>query len=352
MSAVAAALTISATLVAAGCSSNSDSSSSSGAPGDLSSVSLKIGQTGWRQTYAALQVAGLDHTPYKTEWPVFSGGDQQMQAIQSEAIDVAQSSEIPPIFAAAGGTVRFKQVAFQTSTTLLQEVIVGKDSSITSIKQLKGKKVGYVKNTTAAYFLNELLKQNGLTWKDIEPKPLLPNEGLAALNGGSIDAFASYGNTIIQAHQGGAKTIGSGENILSGNFPWVAANGVLSDAGKKAAVADLLGRINRAWIYVRNGHEQEYAQAFADATHQPLNSALTQVQNQERQRPTTVHTPTPEAVQSQQRVADSLQEIGALPGHVVVKDLWTNDLDTLLTQQLSATPSAPAAAPATSSAAG
>ncbi|MET9327748.1 ABC transporter substrate-binding protein [Tsukamurella sp. NPDC003166] len=329
---VATVTVVTAALSTSACgSSSTDAGGSSGAP---ASVSLKIGQTGWAASQAALQVAGLDNTPYRIEWPVFSGGDQQLQALQSKALDVAQSSETPPIFVAAGGTVNFTQVAVQTASTLLQEVVVGKDSSITSIKDLKGKKVGYVKNTTAAYFLNELLKQNGLSWTDIESRPVSPNDGLAALQGGSIDAFASYGNTIIQAHAGGAKTIGSGENILSGNFPWSTTKALLGDAAKKAALADLLARLDRAYAYIRDGHLADYAKRFAAATKQPEASAVQQITQQEAQRPTHLGVVTPAAEQSQQRVADSFVDIKAIPAAVKVSDLWSTDLNSALQSAL------------------
>lgn len=333
--ALIAALTLSA------CSSGSESASPSAdypapapASTDLSSVTLRVGQTGWATIKSVLAIAGEDTTPYHLDFSVFSGGDQQLQALQSGALDVAQSSEIPPVFAAAGGTVKFTQVAVQTGTTLLQEVIVPHNSSITSIKDLKGKEVGYVKNTTAAYFLNELLKQNGLSWTDIKPRPLLPNDGLAALNGGSIAAFASYGNTIISAHQTGARTIGSGRDILSGNFPWSVSTDLLTDPKKQAAVVDLLARINRAYAYLRNGHQQQYAQAFAAATKQPVASALQQFTDGERQRPTVFSAPSPTVITGQQKVADSLTQIKALPGTVDVKALWSDHLAAALTAAL------------------
>ncbi|MFD6059815.1 ABC transporter substrate-binding protein [Rhodococcus wratislaviensis] len=336
----AAAVTV---VALTGCSSGNDTGSTGSADTvDLSTVSIKVGATGWNTIQSALKVAGLADTPYKVEWAVFSGGDQQLQALQSGALDVAQSSEIPPIFAAAGGTVKFKQVAVQTGTTLLQEVVVGPNSPLGSVADLKGKKVGYVKNTTAAYFLNELLKQNGLSWNDIQAQPLLPNDGLAALNGGSIDAFASYGNTIINAHQGGSKTIGSGRDILSGNFPWSVREPLLDNASQRAAVADLLGRVDDAYAYIRDGHQQEFAERTATATKQPLESALQQITDGEAQRPTGIRVADAEIRANQQSVADSLQEIGALPGTVDVAELWSDGLDAELSAALDGQPTAAA----------
>ena len=357
-------LTVSATVVgAAGCGSSSSSTASTGsivpvanassAPAgsatsaassgtrDLSGVSLKVGQTGWAVDQAVLQVTGLDKTPYKVSWPVFTGGNKQIEALQAGALDVGAASEIPPVFGAAATTPKWKAFAVDNGTTLLQEVLVGKGSAITSIAQLKGKKVGYVQNTTAQYFLVELLEQAGLTWKDITPAPLAPADGVAALNGGSIDALATYGNSVIALHAAGATTIGSGEKILSGNFPWLASDSTIADPAKAAATADLLARINRAYALVRAGKEQEFAAATAAATHEPVALALSQLKAQEAQRPTTVLPASDAAIASEQKVADVFTQLGAVPKKVDVASFWTTSLNADLATALKAQSSAP-----------
>lgn len=77
------------------------------------SVTLRVGATGWKVEEAVLKYAHLDDTPYKVEWSQFQGGDQQLQAIRAGALDLASSSEIPPVFAAADGEPNFKVAAVQ-----------------------------------------------------------------------------------------------------------------------------------------------------------------------------------------------------------------------------------------------
>jgi len=315
---------------AAACGNEAQAESSS----DPSSVTLRVGDTGWKVDEAVLKFANLDDTPYKIRWSVFQGGDQQLQAVRAGALDVASSSEIPPVFAAADGKPNFKVVAVQRGSTLNQEVVVPKDSKVSDIAGLKGKKVGYVQNTTAHYFLYELLKQAGLKWSDVDAKPLLPNDGLAALNGGSIDAFASYGTSIITAHQQGARTVGSGADILSGNFLWSARDSVLKSPAQKAAVADLVARISKAYAYVRDGHEAEFAKVTAENTHQPLAQAQKDLVAQQKQRPTQARTVGDDTIASQQKVADVFTELGALKEHLDVKSFWTTALDADLKKAL------------------
>ncbi|WP_406213306.1 ABC transporter substrate-binding protein [Streptomyces canus] len=304
------------------------------AQAESSTVTLTVGATGWKAEEAVLKYAGLDDTPYTIKWSLFQGGDQQLQAIRAGALDLASSSEIPPVFAAADGSANFKVVAVQKGATLNQEVVVPKGSKVTGIAGLKGKKIGYVQNTTAHYFLYELLKQAGLKWSDVDAKPLLPNDGLAALNGGGIDAFASYGTSIITAHQQGATTVGSGKDILSGNFLWSARDSVLNSPKQKAAAADLIARITKAYAYVRDGHLDGFTQVTADATHQPLAQAKKDLTDAQAQRPTQARTVGDDTIASQQKVADVFTELGALKEHLDVKTFWTTELNADLEKAL------------------
>ncbi|MFE1841030.1 ABC transporter substrate-binding protein [Streptomyces sviceus] len=297
-------------------------------------VTLTVGATGWKVEEAVLKYAHLDDTPYRIKWSLFQGGDQQLQAVRAGALDLASSSEIPPVFAAADGSPNFEVVAVQKGATLNQEVVVPKGSEVTDIAGLKGKKVGYVQNTTAHYFLYELLKRAGLKWSDVDAKPLLPNDGLAALNGGGIDAFASYGTSIITAHQQGATTVGSGRDILSGNFLWSARDSVLKSPAQKAAAADLIARITKAYAYVRDGHLDGFAKVTAEATHQPLAQAKKDLADAQAQRPTQARTVGADTIASQQKVADAFTELGALKEHLDVKSFWTTALNADLKKAL------------------
>ncbi|MCX4555755.1 ABC transporter substrate-binding protein [Streptomyces phaeochromogenes] len=316
--------------LATACGGDAEAESSSG----LSSVTLAVGATGWKNEEAVLKFAHLDDTPYKVKWSLFQGGDQQLQAVRAGALDLASSSEIPPIFAAADGKPNFEVVAVQRGTTLNQEVIVPEGSKVTDIAGLKGKKVGYVQNTTAHYFLYELLKRAGLEWSDIDAKPLLPNDGLAALNGGGIDAFASYGTSVITAHQQGARTVGSGKDVLSGNFLWSARDSVLKSPAQRAAAADLIARITKAYAYIRDGREHEFAKVVAKATHQPVAQAEKDFRDAQAQRPTQARTVGDDTIASQQKVADAFTELGALKEKLDVKSFWSRALDTDLEKAL------------------
>lgn len=155
-----------------------------------------------------------------------------LEAIAAGQLDAGCGSQIPPIFASlAVGGGNFKIIAIRKGTTLNQELIVSpqQKDKIKTVADLKGKKVGYVKNTTAQYFLYKMLTEAGLAWNDIEAIPMSTSDGLSAITTGDIDALASYDNAVIVGKAKGAALLRSAEDILSGDYYWYAALDTIKD---------------------------------------------------------------------------------------------------------------------------
>lgn len=71
--------------------------------------------------------------------------------------------------------------------------VVKKDSSIKTIKDIKGKKFGTTHPGALTYVLGDvLLKANGLDYKDVTPVPVGTGAGLAALDHDAVDATYEY----------------------------------------------------------------------------------------------------------------------------------------------------------------
>lgn len=294
---------------------------------DLSKVTLIVGETGWKSKEAELKAASLSDTPYKVEYVNFQGGNLQLQAIAGNHLDLALTSEIPPIFAslsANGGN--FKIIAVQEGTTLQQELVIPKGSLIKNVADLKGKKVAYVNSTTANYFLLKMLQKSGLAWKDIIPEQMTPADGLTALLGGKVDALASYGNSIISAHKNGATLLVSAKDILSGNFPIEATPEAISDPGKHAAIVDYLARYNKAQVWARS-NANEWSKITAAATNQSVNQALATFKDGEAQKSTKIVPNSIKAIASQQDIADTFFNVKLLKNKIDVSSLWSNAFD-------------------------
>ncbi|MEH2147530.1 ABC transporter substrate-binding protein [Nostoc sp.] len=267
-----------------------------------------------------LKLAGQDKFPYKTEFTEFTGGNFIVQAINANAIDIGSASEIPPIFAVQSqGAVKI--IASVKGPTVGQVVLVPKNSKAKKFTDLKGKKVGYVKATTAHYFLIKMLAQEGLTLKDVNAVPLTIPDGLSAFRRGDLDAWATYGYAIQQAQKDGAKVLKSAKNILSGNFTIVAAPSAIADPNKKAAIADFLCRIKKSQDWQASNIEA-WSKNYAKAIGVDETFVLKDAKEGLKQRPSQLLPISQQAIASQQDVADTFYRAGVIPTKVDVKPLW------------------------------
>lgn len=299
------------------------------------SVVLRVAATGWDSWGALLKEARLDDTPYTVETSVFQGGNLCLEAMAADKIDFAGSSEIPPIAASlASNGGNFKIVAVNNSYPLNQELVVLGSSGIKSVADLKGKKVGFIKNTTAHYFLSQMLTQAGLKWSDITPIEITTADGVTALKGGSIDAFASYGNSINASKNIGAVTLKSAEKILSGNFPYEVSDKALADANKRAAAADYLARIQKAIEWEAKNLEK-WAEISADPTGQTYEEALKLLKDTFAGYATNTKTIDDSVIKSEQSVADTFYELGLFTTKVDVSKLYDKSFASDYTAALS-----------------
>lgn len=288
-------------------------------------IHLRYGITGWKAHEELLKAAGLnDFNGYEVEYFVFQGGNLCLEALASDQIDFTGTSEIPPIAASmAQGGGNFKIVLINSSSPQNQEVVTLGSSGIKSIAGLKGKRVGYIKNTTAHYFLNEMLKKEGLSWSDIDPVEISTADGVTALIGGEIDAFASYGNSINAAKSNGAVTIGDAVAILSGNFPFEISNTVAKDEKKTEAIADYFARVQKAYEWAED-HLEDWAKIQAEPTGNTYEESLDLLQRTYEDRGYLYHfiEIDDNVIASEQNVADSFYELKVLDKKVEVSSFY------------------------------
>lgn len=289
---------------------------------DLSGVSLRVAGADWHNAQGPIEAAGLTDYAYKVEFSVMQGGNLVMEALAAGQIDLGTGSQIPPIAASqAANGGNFKIIAIRRMNTLNQELIAGPGKTYASAADLKGAKVGYVKNTTAHYFLYKMLAQAGLSWTDIEAVPLTTADGLTALLSGDIDAFASYGNTVRTAKANGATTIQSATGILSGDYYFYATPAAISDEATHAAIADYLRRYNDALEWCRQNPEA-YAEWLADATNQDYDTVYDNFVSGEAQTKTCVLPVDDATIASEQDIVDVFTALGLIEGSVDIPALY------------------------------
>ncbi|WP_406213302.1 ABC transporter substrate-binding protein [Streptomyces canus] len=272
----AAALSFSALLALTGCGADSSADASS------KDGTLVIGdQAKTLQTIVAASDA-LKGAKYKVKWAEFEGAAPLYQAVQAGAADTTYSADLPALQALSGG-VKFKNVAALKNDGRHVGIVVGKDSGIDSVKDLKGQKVvvSSAKGSIAEYLLANVLKQNGLSYSDVKVQYLLPTDAQAAFASGKIKAWATFG--VYQAvglEQGGRLLVDGADGRVSGYGFVGASDQALADPSKKAALADFLRRLGTAleWtsthqdayaktIEARNGADASVAKTLASAAY-------------------------------------------------------------------------------------
>ncbi|MDQ1043093.1 ABC transporter substrate-binding protein [Streptomyces sp. V4I2] len=253
----AATLSFSALLALTACGADSSADASS------KQVTLTIGdQAKTLQTIVAASDA-LKGATYKVKWAEFEGAAPLYQAVQAGAADTTYSADLPALQALSGG-VKFKNVAALKNDGRHVGIVVGKNSGIDSVKDLKGQKVvvSSAKGSISEYLLANVLKQNGLSYSDVKVQYLLPTDAQAAFASGKIKAWATFG--VYQAvglQQGGKLLVDGADGRVSGYGFIGASDEALADSPKKAALADFLKRLGTALQWTST-HQDAYAKAI------------------------------------------------------------------------------------------
>jgi sulfonate transport system substrate-binding protein len=279
---------------------------------DLSRVTLVLGdQVNLLRTKA--EAAGvLEGAPYTIKWASFQGAAPLFEAVVSGDVDTAMAADTPALAAAAGGA-RVKVVAASVSSPTGVAILVPPGSPIKSVADLKGRQVivSSARGSVAHYLLFGALREAGLSPADVPTGFMLPSDAAIAFAGGQIEAWATFGVYQAAAELRGARVLRDGVGINSGIAVIAASDAALADAGKRAALADVLVRLARSNVWA-NGHPEEYARVFRRITGLPPEVVRKVV---ERDRP--LLKPVDAAIVTQlQQVADAFYEARLFPRRV------------------------------------
>lgn len=92
--------------------------------------------------------------------------------------------------------------------------MVKADSPLQSLSELKGKRIGFQRGSSAHFLVVQALKDAGLTLDDIQPESLSPSDARAAFEQNSIDAWAIWDPFYAAAEmQVGVRALTTGEGL-------------------------------------------------------------------------------------------------------------------------------------------
>ena len=248
------------------------------------------------------------------KWIDFQFGPPLLEAINVGSVDFGYVGDSPPIFAQAG-SARIRYVAAVKSDGNTQAIVVPQDSPIKTLADLKGKKIGVAKGSSAHNLLVSALESENIAWTDIEPVYLAPADAASAFSRGAIDAWSIWDPfyAIAELKQK-ARALPIDPKATVQNSFFLANRDFL--AKHADVVADVNEEIAKATTWAGD-HRDEVAALFAEASGVDLAAQKRAVDRAEFS-----FGPLTDAVIAQQQaVADRFQRLGLIPAPIVVRDI-------------------------------
>jgi len=326
-------------LAAAACSSSSSSSTlsasssstaaSAGSSVNLASVTLNVGDQKGTGAEAVLKAAGLlSALPFKVSWSDFTSGPPMLEAMASGSVDVGGVGDAPPVFAASGGEQVEIVGARSVPSGDQDALVVPKGSSITSIQQLKGKKIAYGSGSSANYHLLTVLNKAGLTTKDVTLVSLQPANALAAFTSGAVDAWDIWPPYVQQVvAQNGAKVLAIGSQYGSPYSFEVASKAAVASPEKAAAIKVYLATLNKAYVFTAT-HPDVWGAAWGAASGLPA-SITTEAAKVDATTPVTI---TSAVISSEQNLVSQFYKAGLIPNNVDMSGFITSEFNSTVSE--------------------
>ena len=249
------------------------------------------------------------------KWVEFSSGPPMMEAMNVGAVDYGAVGDSPPVFAQSAGA-NIVYAAGQPITNG-QGILVQANSPIRTIAELKGKRIGFTKGSSAHNIVVQTLEKAGITYADITPVYLTPPDAGPAFVNGGIDAWAIWDPyfAIGETKQNGRILVNAAEITKTNSF-FIANRDFAKDHG--ALLQQIIDVTATAGKWAET-HRDEVAQALSAVTGVPLDIQTVAA----RRSAFAVGPVTDDIIATQQGVADRFFKLGLIPRPVVVRDaVW------------------------------
>ncbi|EMS96875.1 aliphatic sulfonate ABC transporter substrate-binding protein [Agrobacterium tumefaciens str. Cherry 2E-2-2] len=260
----------------------------------------------------ALEAKGV-----KVSWVEFTAGPPLVEALNVGSISVGWTGDAPPIFGQAAGSA-IVYVAALPSNGKGEAIFTKPESGIKSVTDLKGRKVGVGKGTSAHNLLVAALEKNGLKFSDIEVVYLSPADASAAFASDKIDAWAVWDPFYAIAEtRYKPVTLARTSDVLNVSTYFLANRDYAkSNADTINITLDALGEAAK-WSAA---NRDKVAAALHEVTGVPL-EAQTLAANRSEFGITKIDD---KIVASQQETADRFYRLGLIPKQISIKDaVWS-----------------------------
>ncbi|MGH6708513.1 MAG: aliphatic sulfonate ABC transporter substrate-binding protein [Bradyrhizobium sp.] len=260
----------------------------------------------------------------RVSWHEFTSGLPLLEAINTGNIDFgADVADTVPLFAQAAGA-KLAYIAEEAASPSAQAILVGAESPIRTLADLKGKKVAVTKGAGSHFLLLAALAKSGLSFKDISPAYLTPADGRAAFIGGNVDAWVAWDPFLTSAQrQSNARVLSDGSNGLASYKRYYLSSAAFADQRGDVLNA-IFGKLDETGKWVKS-HQDDAATLLAGLW--GIDAATVKEANSHRSYK--VGIVTAPGLSEQQRIADAFFAEGLLPVKVNAGDakIWTPKRD-------------------------
>ena len=255
--------------------------------------------------------ARLPGVPVK--WVEFPAGPQILEALAVGSLDFGFTGDTPPVFAQAAGKDIW-YAGLEPPKPASSAILVPADSTIRSLADLKGRRVGFQKGSSAHFLVVRAVQKGGLQWSDITPVTLTPSDARAAFERGALDAWGIWDPYYAAAEiDGRARVLSTGVGLTSNNSYYLASRALAHDPRTLKALFEALSEAD-AWV---KDHRSETAHFLAVESGLPLSTTIRFL---ERRTAGPVTRLKDADIADQQRVADAFAQLGLIPHPVRISD--------------------------------
>jgi sulfonate transport system substrate-binding protein len=199
-------LVLAASVALSGC--GNDAASGTTTSGDAGT--LRIGY----QRFGGLSLVKAKAAAPGVTWSLFESGPAVTEALKAGAIDIGQTGEAPPIFAAAG-KIPFSIIGTSAPVPKGEAVLVKKAKGYRSFADLRGRTIALNKGSNVNWLLVRLLEANNMKLTDVNIKYLKPAEGRPAFDNDQVDAWIIWDPYFALAEQPGVQVLADATGLAN-----------------------------------------------------------------------------------------------------------------------------------------
>ncbi|WP_258002198.1 aliphatic sulfonate ABC transporter substrate-binding protein [Burkholderia sp. WAC0059] len=246
----------------------------------------------------------------RVSWNEFASGLPLTEALNADAVDFsADVADTVPIFAQAA-RANFVYVAQEAPSPNAQAILVKRDGPLHTLADLKGRRIAVTKAAGSHYLLLAALARAGLAPSDVQIDYLVPADGRAAFERGSVDAWVTWDPYVASVdEEPDVRVLASGNGLASYQRYYLASSGFA--AAHPEIVRIVFDQLVAAGNWVR-AHPHDAAQLLA-----PIwGLDVATVERANARRSYEVRAVDARYFGEQQTIADTFYKAGLLPAPV------------------------------------